>query len=170
MDEKPLVNRVAQSGIITINLEDFYPKEEIAVFDLKDYLFRGLILREKDFREAVAAHDWTQYQDKILVINCSTDAIIPVWAFQLATISATPFAKNIIYGTVNDAIIAHYYKILQSLDLNQFAGQRIVIKGCSEKPVPIAAYTEMARLLTPIAKKIMYGEPCSTVPLFSNKS
>ena len=166
MKEKPLVNRVAKSGIITLNLEDYFPQEEILVFDMKDYLFRGLILREKDFREAVAAHDWTQYQGKNLAICCSTDAIVPIWAFQLATISATPYAKHIVLGDVSDFVVAHYYKTLQALELEQYTDQRIVIKGCSNKPVPTAAYTELARLLTPIAKKIMYGEPCSMVPLF----
>lgn len=169
MNEKPLVNRVAKSSIITLNLEDYFPKEEILIFDLKDYLFKGLILREKDFREAVELHDWTQYQDKNLAVGCSTDAVIPIWAFQLATISATPYAKNIVLGDEKDFIVAYYYNILQKLNLEQYQDQRIVIKGCSNKPVPIAAYTELARLLTPIAKKIMYGEPCSMVPLFTQK-
>lgn len=168
-NEKPLVNRVAKSGIITINLEDYYPTKEILVFDIKDYLFRGLILREKDFRAAVAEHDWTQYQDKNVAIQCSTDAIVPTWAYQLATISAAPYASAIVHGNEADFVVAHYYKTLQALDLEQFSDQRIVIKGCSNKPVPTAAYTELARLLTPIAKKIMYGEPCSMVPLFKKK-
>ncbi|MGH1335208.1 MAG: DUF2480 family protein [Aureispira sp.] len=169
MKEKPLVNRVAKSGIITLNLEDYYPQEEILVFDIKDYLFRGLILREKDFRAVVAEHDWTQYQDKNLVIYCSTDAIVPIWAYQLATIEATPYARQIIHGSVEDFVIAHYYSHLQALDLQNYADQRIVIKGCSDKPVPISAYMELARLLTPVAKKIMYGEPCSMVPLYKKK-
>lgn len=169
MKDKPLVNRVAKSGIITFNLEDYYPQEEILVFDIKDYLFRGLILREKDFRAAVAEHDWSQYQDKNLAIYCSTDAIVPIWAYQLATIAATPYAHKIAYGNVEDFVVAHYYQVLQSLDLQQYADQRIVIKGCSDKPVPVAAYMELAGLLTPVAKKIMYGEPCSMVPLYKKK-
>lgn len=169
MKEKPLVNRVAKSGIITLNLEEYYPQEEILVFDIKDYLFRGLILREKDFRAAVAEHDWTQYQDKNLAIGCSTDAIVPIWAYQLATIEATPYARKIVHGSIEDFVVAHYYNTLQALDLQNYADQRIVIKGCSDKPVPVAAYMELAHLLTPVAKKIMYGEPCSMVPLYKKK-
>jgi len=168
-NEKPLVNRVAKSGIVTINLENYYPQEEILVFDIKDYLFRGLILREKDFRAAVDEHDWTQYEGKNLAIHCSTDAIVPIWAFQLATISATPYAKQVRFGTAEEFIVAHYNQTLQGLDLEQYADQRIVIKGCSDKPVPVSAYTELAHLLTPVAKKIMYGEPCSMVPLYKKK-
>lgn len=169
MKERPLVNRVAKSGIITINLEDYYPQGEILVFDIKDYLFRGLILREKDFRAVIAEHNWEQYQDKNLAIHCSTDAIVPIWAYQLVTISAAPYAKNIAHGTISDFVTTHYYQVLPTLDFNEYKDQRIVIKGCSNKPVPIAAYTELARLLTPVAKKIMYGEPCSMVPLYKKK-
>ncbi len=169
MKDKPLVNRVAKSGIITLNLEEYYPKAEILVFDIKDYLFRGLMLREKDFRAAVAEHDWTQYQDKNLAIGCSTDAIVPVWAYQLATIEAAPYAQHIVCGSEKDFVVAHYYTALQALDLQPYQDQRVVIKGCSDKPVPVSAYMELARLLTPVAKKIMYGEPCSMVPLYKKK-
>lgn len=170
MANKPLVNRVAKSGIITLNLEDYFPKGDIAVFDLKDYLFRGLILREKDFRASVAEHDWSKYQDQHLAIHCSTDAIVPIWAYQLATISAQPYAKGIRFGTPETYIIGHYYEALQALDLEAYRDQRIVIKGCSGRPVPAAAYMELARLLTPVAKRIMYGEPCSMVPLYKKKA
>lgn len=166
MADKPLVNRVAKSGIITLNLEDYFPKGNIVVFDLKDYLFRGLILREKDFRAAVTEHDWNQYQGQHLAIYCSTDAIVPTWAYQLAAISAAPYAAGIRYGTPEAYIIGHYYQALQALDMETYRDQRVVIKGCSERPVPPAAYMELARLLTPVAKKIMYGEPCSMVPLY----
>jgi len=167
--EKPLVNRVAKSGIITINLEDYFPQEELLIFDIKDYLFKGLMLREKDFRAGVEEHDWTQYKNKNLAICCSVDAIVPIWAFQLATIRATPFASSIVLGKEEEFLAAHYYKALQALDLEQYADRNIVIKGCGSKPVPISAYTEIARLLTPVAKKIMYGEPCSMVPLYKKK-
>lgn len=166
MKDKPLVNRVAKSSLITINLEEYFPTAPIATFDLKDYLFRGLILREKDFRADVAEHDWSQYQDQYLAIHCSADAVIPIWAFQLATISAAPYAKRIVQGDETTLLSVHYYETLQALDLQAYADQRIVIKGCGNKPVPVAAYTELARLLTPVAKKIMYGEPCSMVPLY----
>ncbi len=169
MKDKPLVNRVAKSGIITINLEKYFPKEEILVFDIKDHLFRGLLLREKDFRAVIAAHDWTQYQGKNLAIDCSADAIVPIWAYQLVAIHAAPFATYIIQGTAKELVKTHYIQTLNSLDLESYQDQRIVIKGCSDKPVPVAAYAELARLLAPVAKKIMFGEPCSMVPLFTKK-
>lgn len=164
--DKPLVNRVANSGLITINLEEFYPKAEILSLDLKEYLFRGLILREKDFREAMAAHDWTQYEGKNLAVFCSADAIIPTWAYQLVAVYAAPFAKVLIQGTPEQLVIQHYFKVLGELDTEQYTDQKIVVKGCSDKPVPVAAYMELTRILRPLAKSIMFGEPCSTVPLY----
>jgi hypothetical protein len=164
--EKPLVNRVAQSGLITINLEDFYPKEEIMCIDLKDYLFRGLILREKDFREAMSAHDWTQYEGKNLAVFCSADAIIPTWAYQLVAVQAAPFVKMMTQGTVEQFVILHYFRSLAALDVEPYREQRIVVKGCSDKPVPVAAYMELTRILQPVAQSIMFGEPCSTVPIY----
>ncbi len=167
--EKPLVNRVAKSGIITINLEKFYPQEPIEIFDLKDYLFRGLILREKDFRAAVEAHDWAQYAGKRLAIYCSTEAIIPIWAYQLVAIHTALHTPYVGYGTKDELLSRHYIKVLNELDLEDYIDKRIVIKGCSDKAVPVTAYTEIVRLLSPIAKRIMYGEPCSMVPLYKKK-
>ncbi|MCH2023008.1 MAG: DUF2480 family protein [Saprospiraceae bacterium] len=164
--DKPLVNRVAKSGIVTINLEDYFPQNEILEFDITDYLFKGLILREKDFRASLDEHDWTQYKDKNLAVHCSADAIVPIWAFQLVTINASEYAKNISYGNVKDFLIAYYYQRLQALEMEQFKDKRCVIKGCGNLPVPISAYTEIVRLLVPVAKKIMYGEPCSMVPIY----
>ena len=166
MDTKPLINRVAASGLITLNLEDFFPKGEIAVFDLKDYLFMELILKEKDFRKALKAFDWSQYADKHLLITCSTDAIIPIWAYMLVTVYATPVAKSIFQGTTEEFYKQAFINTLNKLDLNQYKNQLLVIKGCSGKPVPTAAYVELTRLLQPVAKSIMFGEPCSTVPLY----
>jgi hypothetical protein len=167
--DKPLVNRVAQSSLITINLEDFFPKEEIMVFDMKEFLFRELILREKDFREAMSNHDWTQYNNKNLAILCSTDAIIPTWAYQLVTVNAAPYAKMIVHGSKDQLISEIYYRELSNLNLDKFRDQKIVIKGCSDKPVPVSAYVELTRILQPIAHSIMFGEPCSTVPIFKKK-
>lgn len=164
--DKPLVNRVAQSGIITLNLEEYYPKGEIITFDLKAYLFRELILREKDFREALKNIDWSSYEGKHLAVFCSTDAIIPMWAYQLVAIYATPFAASIFQGTTDEFLRHYYYKTLATLNPSDFEGKRIVIKGCSNKPVPAAAYMELASRLQPVARSIMYGEPCSTVPLY----
>lgn len=161
-----LVNRVASSGLVTLNLEEYFPKEERLIFDIKDYLFMGLILKEKDFRAALELHDWTQYKEKTLLVYCSADAIIPVWAYMLVSVCAAPHANNIFQGDEETYLKAHYYHVLESLDLQRYAGQRIVIKGCSEKPVPPAAYLTLSKRLQPLAKSIMYGEPCSTVPIF----
>ncbi len=166
---EPLVNRVAKSGLITIDLETFYPKEEIQSFDLKDYLFQGLVLREKDFREVVKNHRWEQYQDKVLLVQCSTDAIIPVWAYMLVASAAAPFAKEVFQGTQEEFLKLAFLKKLDELQPEQYAGKRIVIKGCSHKPVPPAAYVELTRKLQPFVQSIMYGEPCSTVPIFKKK-
>jgi len=166
MTDTPLVNRVAASGLITINLEDFYPPEGLAVFDMKDYLFMELILKEKDFREALQAHDWLQYAGKNLAVFCSTDAIIPVWAFMLVAACAAPFAKDIYQGTPDEFYKTAFQKKLAGMDASQYEDQRIVIKGCSSKPVPPSAYVELTRKLQPYARSIMYGEPCSTVPIF----
>ena len=164
--DKPLVNRVANSGLITINLEDFFPAEEIATFDLKDYLYMELILKEKDFREALKAHDWTQYEGKNLVVYCSTDAIIPVWAYMLVTAYAEPFAHQIFQGDAETFYQVAFMNALSQIDGSTYEQKRIVIKGCSDKPVPPSAYVELTRKLRPYAQSIMYGEPCSTVPIF----
>jgi hypothetical protein len=169
MEEKPLVNRVAQSGIVTLNLEDHYPAEEIVAFDLKDYLFHGLILKEKDFREALDALDWEAYRAKRLAVHCSTDAIVPMWAYQLVAVHAQPVAADVYFGTPAQALDQYYREKLSGMDWGYLSDQRVVIKGCSDKPVPASAYLELARLLRPVAKSIMYGEPCSTVPLFKKK-
>ena len=165
-NDKPLVNRVANSGLITLNLEEFFPKEEVVAFDLKDYLFMELILKEKDFREALKEHDWSQYQDKILLVYCSTDAIIPVWAYMLVTGYAEPYAADIFQGDEQTYYQVAFNRALEALDAQQYEQQRIVIKGCSNKPVPPSAYVELTRKLRPYAQSIMYGEPCSTVPIF----
>ena len=164
--DKPLVNRVANSGLITLNLEDHFPQETITAIDLKDYLFKELILKEKDFRAALKEIDWSTYQDKIILVYCSTDAIIPVWAYMLVAGYAGPFAHAIFQGTKDAFLRHHYMKLLNTMDFSQYDGKRIVIKGCSNKPVPPAAYTELTRQLKPYAQSVMYGEPCSTVPIF----
>jgi hypothetical protein len=167
--DKPLVNRVAQSGIITLNLEDYFPTNPIVVFDIKEYLFHGLILKEKDFREAMKNHDWTQYQGKHLAITCSTDAIVPIWAYQLIALQAAPYALLVVFGSIETLLTVYYHETLAKINWTEFQDKYVVIKGCGSKPVPVAAYTEMAKQLLPYAKSIMYGEPCSTVPLHKRK-
>jgi hypothetical protein len=164
--EKSLVNRVATSGLQTIDLEKYFPEGDIVAFDLKSYLFMELMLKEKDFREAMKNHDWTQYAQKNVVVFCSTDAIIPVWAWMLVTVNAAPHARTVFQGTTDEFLKSHYENVITQLDLDAFTAQRIVIKGCSNKPVPPAAYVALTKRLQPLATSIMYGEPCSTVPIY----
>ena len=164
--EKPLVNRVAQSGLITVNLEDYFPAGEVMSFDLKGYLFMGLILKEKDFREALKVHDWLQYSNKNLAVFCSADAIIPMWAWMLVATYAGPIANDVFQGTPDEFIRFSFAKKLAAVRPADFEGKRIVIKGCSDKPVPASAYLEITRRLQPVARSIMFGEPCSTVPVY----
>lgn len=165
-----IVNKVAQSGIVSIDLEELFPSEPIAVFDIKDHLFRGLILREKDFREALAATDWAQYTNKYLTVDCSADAIIPNWAYMLVAAYAQPFAIEVLMGNTETALKKIYAEKISKIDPEQYRGQRIVVKGCSDKPVPVDAYLDITRLLKPVAKSIMYGEPCSTVPIYKKSN
>lgn len=166
LNEMEIINKVAQSGIITIDLEEFYPKEERILLDIKDQLFQGLILREKDFREFVKNEDWSKYNHKFVAITCSADAIVPTWAYMLLAIQLQPFAKKIVFGNLEILETVVYQELLSKININSYKDARIVIKGCGTLPVPIAAYVELTRLLTPVAKSIMYGEPCSTVPLY----
>ena len=161
-----LVNKVAQSGLINFNLEDLYPKEEIVLFDISEFLFKGLLLKEKDFRSAMKEIDWSQYEGKILLTFCSTDAIVPHWAFMLISKYAAPFSKAIFQGTEQEYLKAHYAIEISKLSVESYVDQRIVIKGCGEKPVPVEAYSALTFRLQPHAKSIMYGEPCSTVPIY----
>lgn len=164
--EDVLINRVANSGLITLNLEDHYPHYDMVRFDIKDYLFHGLILKEKDFRKALKELDWHQYQDKILLVLCSADAIIPVWAYMLITGYAQGIAADLFAGSEEEYLKAYFYKVIQEMDLSKYRDKRIVIKGCSKRPVPAAAYLQLTQGLKPYAQSIMYGEPCSTVPIF----
>ena len=166
MKDKPLINRVAASGLININLEEYFPKEELVSFDLKDYLYMELILKEKDFRAALKEHDWSQYKGKILTVFCSADAIIPVWAFMLVAAYAEPFAHEIFQGTADTFYKLAFAKALDNLDASQYEQKRIIIKGCSNQPVPVSAYVELTRKLRPYAQSIMFGEACSSVPIF----
>jgi len=164
--EKKLVNRIANSGLITIKLEDFFPKEEIVLFDIKPYLFMELILKEKDFRAAMKEQDWAQYNGKHLLLICSVDAIIPIWAYMLITSYAEKFASSVFQGTKEEFLKAHYELAINDLDLNQYQEKRLIIKGCSDQAVPASAYVALTQKLRPIAKSIMYGEACSTVPIY----
>ena len=160
------INKVAESGIITSNLEDYYPNEEIAVFDMKDHLFMELILKEKDFREALKTLDTNLYVGKIVALTCSADAIIPMWAYMLATSLLQPMVKEIIFGTEKEAKEKILLRNIEESDIAAFYDVRVVIKGCGELPISEAAYVAITNKLRPVAKSIMYGEPCSTVPVY----
>ena len=164
-----IINRVANSGLVTIDLEDYLPKGEIAVFDLKDHLFRGLILKEKDFREALQGLDWEIFRNKNVVITCSADAIIPMWAYMLVTSYVQPVAKDVYCGTAEEMKKHLFLKNLGTIKTDEFAGQRLIIKGCGDQPVDSAAYAEITKLLRPVAKSIMYGEACSNVSIYKKK-
>ena len=162
-----IVNKVAESGIISLDLEKFFPSEnEIAVFDLKDYLFMGLILKEKEFREALKNLDSSPYQGKLVALTCSADAIIPVWAYMLVASLLQPVCKSICVGNALQAIEHFLIENIKQIDSSEYADKRLVIKGCGEKEISPGAYIAITSLLRPVVKSIMYGEPCSTVPVF----
>lgn len=161
-----IVNKVAQSGLITLNLEDYLPQGEFVVFDLKDYLFMGLILKEKDFREALKNLDWSQYREKQVAVTCTADAIIPLWAYMLVTTYLQPVAKDVYVGSADEMQKHLFLKNISAIDPSPFAGQRIVVKGCGDIPIGAYAYAELTKHLLPQVKSIMYGEPCSTVPVY----
>jgi len=165
MDEV-FVNKVAESGIITLDLEDFYPKEETAVFDMKDHLFMGLILKEKDFRETMKTMDIEPYKGKNVALTCTADAVIPVWAYMLAASYLQPVAKTIVFGDADFLHITLFLQNLSKINTAEYQDKRVVIKGCGELPITEAAYVAITGLLRPVAKSIMYGEPCSTVPVY----
>ncbi len=167
--EDKIINKVALSPLVTLDLEDLYPRDTIESFDLKDYLFMGMILKEKDFRAALQQTDWTKFKDKIVAVNCSADAIIPVWAYMLAGTYLQPVAKEIIFGDREEAVKQTFLKNIGALSLSDYIDKRVVIKGCGNLPVGEFAYLEITKRLTPVVKSIMYGEPCSTVPVFKRK-
>lgn len=167
--ETVFVNKVAESGIITIDLSEFYPKEAVAVFDIKDYLFMGLILKEKDFRASLEAVDWSIYADKNVAVTCSADAIIPVWAYMLISVYLQPVARNIIFGSEESIQETILLDAIKSIDASIYEDQRVVVKGCGDIDIPASAYLCITNKLRPFAKSIMYGEPCSTVPVFKKK-
>lgn len=162
-------NKVANSGLITFNLEDHYPEGERVQFDFKGWLFQELILKEKDFREYLKNHDWSQYQNKYVAVTCSADAIIPAWSYMLIFSKLEPFAKKIVFGDLNKLEEKIFDEILSKLDVEAYRDQRIVIKGCSNKPIPVSVYAALTALLQPVVKSIMFGEPCSTVPVYKRK-
>lgn len=164
-----IVNKVAESGLITIDLEEYYPKEEIMPFDLKEHLFMGLILKEKDFRTALQGLDWEKYRDKNVALFCSAEAIIPLWAYMLVSSGLGGVAKNIFAGTPDDMRKQLFIENIRAINSGEYHEKRVVIKGCGDLELGEHAYIEITKKLVPVVKSLMYGEPCSTVPVFKRK-
>ncbi len=164
--ETEIINRVANSGLVSLDLEDYYQTGERVFFDLKDCLFMEQILKEKDFRTFLKTNDWDKYTGKNVAIGCSVDAIVPTWAYMLISLHLEPHAKNIIFGDLEALEIHLFQKALASLNLEAYRDARVVVKGCSKVQVPTAIYVEISHKLKPLVKSLMFGEPCSTVPLY----
>jgi hypothetical protein len=164
-----IINRVAHSSLITLDLEDYYPQGERVLYDLKDNLFQGLILKEKDFRAFLKENDWTVYQDKNIALTCSVDAIIPTWAYMLLAIHIEPYANHVAFGDLADLEKSLFQKIISAIHVEDFRDKRVVVKGCGKLPIPEFAYIEITRVLRPLVSSLMFGEPCSTVPLYKKK-
>lgn len=166
MVEEAIVNRVANSGLVSLDLEDFYHAGERVIYDLKDNLFMGLILKEKDFREFLKIHDWSQYTGKNVAITCTEDAIVPTWAYMLVALHLESHANMFVFGNLEDLERKIYEEALSKINYAEYKGKRVVVKGCSKVAVPVAAYVEISRRLKPYVQSLMFGEPCSTVPLY----
>lgn len=164
--ENEIINKIATANLLNVDLEDYYTHGPRSVIDIKDQLFQELLLKEKDFRNFIDTHDWQQYQGHFVAVYCSSDAIIPVWAYMLVSAKLQPYASKIVFGDSEALETVLYKEALSKVDLESFRDQRVIIKGCGNLPVPRAAYLELTNLLRPIAKSIMYGEACSTVPIY----
>lgn len=164
-----IVNRVAKSGLVNFDLEAYYPKGQRQLIDLKDWLFEGLILKEKDFRQAVKDYDWAQHQDQYVAIDCSADAIVPVWSYMLISNAISPYAKKVVKGNLENLESFIFHELINTLNINPFKNQRVIVKGCSNLPIPESAYVAITNKLSPVVKSIMYGEACSSVPIYKKK-
>lgn len=169
MEEHEIVNRVTNSGLITLDLKDYYPKGERVFYDIKNNLWQELVLKEKEFRAFIKENDWSIYQDKYVALDCSTDAIVPSWAYLLLTIALEPYAKKVVKGNIETLETLLFQELIENLDLTPYKDQRVIIKGCSDLPIPENAYVHLIQKLKPEVKSLMFGEACSTVPLFKNK-
>ena len=167
--QENIINKVAQSGLVTLDPALFYAPGERVIYDIKDNLFHGLMLREKDFREFVKTHDWAQYAGKNVAVTCTADAIVPAWAYMLLANRLAPYAREVVFGDAGVLETVLFVKEIARLDVEQYRDQRLVIKGCGDIPVPVSAYVELTKKLTPVAKSLMFGEPCSTVPIYKRK-
>lgn len=166
--QREIVNKVEESGLIQFDLEELRREGARVLFDIKDWLFEELILKEKDFREKLKIHDWTAYRDKFVAITCTADAIVPTWAYMLVASHLDPVAGKVVFGDLNKLEEALFQESISGLDPEKFKGKKVVIKGCSDQ-VPVSAYVDLTNFLQPLVKSIMYGEPCSTVPVYKSK-
>jgi hypothetical protein len=164
-----IINRVANSKLITFDLEEIYPKGERVSFDISQWLLEGIVLRESEFRNKATEHNWSQYQNKFVALFCSTDAIVPGWAYLLLSLHLAPYAKKVTVGSLDELESILFTELLQNIDVSEYIDKPVIIKGCAHKPIPQNAYVLLAQKLQPIAKSIMYGEACSSVPLFKRK-
>lgn len=167
--QEEIINRVANSKLVTFDLEDFYPEGKRVQFDISKWLLEGIVLREKEFRGFVKEHDWTQYENCYVALTCTTDAIIPGWAYMLLSLQLTPYAKKVSVGSLEALETILFSEIIQTLDLSELENKPVIIKGCAHKPIPENAFVLLAQKLQPVAKSILYGEACSSVPLFKRK-
>lgn len=165
-----IVNRVANSALVSIDLDDYYPLGERVSFDMKELLFQGLILREKEFRTFVSEHDWTQYQDQYIAVFCTADAIIPSWAIMVLASKLQPYARKVVFGTPEELEKSLFADALAAIQPESYKDAKVVVKGCGKHPVPAFAFAELTRLLTPYVSSLMYGEPCSTVPVYKKRN
>ena len=161
-----IVNKVSQSGLAEIDLETFYDEAPREIYDIKEQLFMGLMLKEKEFREFIKSNEWSKYAGKHVAIICSADAIVPTWAYMLVANKLSGVAKSFVFGDLNVLEFSLFKEKIDGINLDEYKDQRVVVKGCSKKPVPVSAYVYLTEKLTPIVKSIMYGEPCSTVPVY----
>jgi hypothetical protein len=165
-EQDQIVNKVAGSALVTFDLEEYFQPGERVLLDIKGRLYDGLLLREKDFREFIRQEEWSRYQDKYVAIHCSADAIIPTWAYMLLAIALEPYARRVVFGTLEDLETELFRTRLREVDWSSFANAKVVVKGCSKVVVPVAVYVDATSYLKPFAASLMFGEPCSTVPLF----
>lgn len=166
MATEGIENKVDKSGLITIDLGNYAPNAELVEFDIKDWLYQGLILKEQDFKQHLKEQDWTQYEGYIVAVNCSTDAIIPVWAYMMVASKLTPYAEKVYFGNRNEVLNQVFLDNLKAVNPEEYQDAKIVIKGCGDKEIPSAAYVYLTNKLQPYVKTLMYGEPCSTVPVY----
>ena len=161
-----IINRIEKSPLVTLDLEDFYPKGERVVFDISEWLYEGFLLKEKEFRAKINTHDWSQYKDQFVALSCSTDAIIHSWAFMLITINLQDYTRYVVQGSIKDLEEVLFHDIIWEMDIDSYKNKPIIVKGCSTLPIPSNAYILLLQRLKPVVKSLMFGEACSTVPLY----